>query len=452
MVSMQINVENLSSVKFRVTISVEAARVQESRTKQYSTLRRQVQIRGFRPGKAPLSLLERHYSESVNEQIKADFLQEGLEKAIDENHLKVIARPEIESSAFDEDGSFRAQATFEVSPAIEPKDYKGLAIRRRKIAVEDKAVQERLEYMARMRSSMKTIDEDRPVADKDIVEIDFTGTKDGVEFPGGKAEKQLLEIGAKSFVPGFEEGLLGMKSGEEKDLNLRFPEDYPNKDLAGADVVFHLKLHAIKQRVIPTLDDEFAKDVDPKNASLEDLRAAQRVYLEEESKGAAREFDRGEVVKSLLEKNDFDIPESMVANQTNFLVERMRRQMTYSGLNRQDVEAVMEGANERLRPEAIRDVKSMLLFEAIADKESLAATDEDVQAKYEELATRFHRSKYEIAAEYQKEDRVDELKFGIRQDKAIDFIIENAGETTWVGPEEEQAELDAAKEAEETKE
>ncbi|MCZ7586301.1 MAG: trigger factor [Deltaproteobacteria bacterium] len=167
----------------------------------------------------------------------------------------------------------------EVSPTIEPKDYKGLAVKRQKVQVADRAVEDRLKRMAEMRAQLRTIEEQRPAKDGDIVEVTFEGTIDGEPFEGGKGENQLLELGSGSFIPGFEDGVKGLGAGEEKDLDLTFPEDYGHKPLAGKAARFHVTLGAIKERVIPALDDEFAKDVSAELASLDELRARERESL-----------------------------------------------------------------------------------------------------------------------------------------------------------------------------
>ncbi|MCB9476307.1 MAG: trigger factor [Deltaproteobacteria bacterium] len=432
---MDIKIEAVDSVKRKINITANADQVRNGRNKLFANVRKHANIRGFRPGKAPREILERHYGPQIEDELRADLINEGLRQAMDEHELQVVARPEVESSDFNDDGTFVAVATVEVAPDVEVKDYKSLDVKRQKVTVSDEQLDERLKQLAEMHSQMRTIEEARPVAEGDHAEIDFVGREKDAEepFEGGSADNYLLKIGSGSFIPGFEDGVIGMTVGEEKDIELSFPEDYQAKQLAGKAVVFHVTLKAIKERVVPEIDDEFAKDLGGELAGLDDLKARERETLEEQAQRQARNFDRDQVVDALVARNAIDVPDAMVAQQIKHMMQNMHQQLMYSGIPHDQVHSIMEGSEDRMRPDAIKEVQAALLFEAVAKQEGLEATEADLEARFAELGKAWGKSPLQVSAEYQKEGRVEDLKYGIRQEKVLDFLLENA-QVEWVEP------------------
>ena len=444
--TMEIKVESPSSIKRRILITIDAEYVKSERNKLFKKVSKQAQIRGFRPGKAPRSLLERQYGEHVNEELSGDLMEEALKKAIEDNDIKLVARPEIESSELKEDGSFVASALVEVYPDVEPKEYNGLSIKRQKVSVPDSVLEKQLLALAEKHSFMEPVEEDRPVKAEDFVEIDIAFQSEGKEI--FKEEGTIVPLGEDTYLPGLTEGITGMKPGEEKTITTTLPENFWKAEFVGKDAEYKVKLHAIKNKVTPELDDELAKDISADFTSMADLRAAEAKKLEDEFRNMSRGHDRGELVKALLVNNEVEVPESMVERQLDFLVEQWKYRMMYSGVPQNNLEDMVETAKERMRDNAADEVKAVLIFEAIADKEKIEVTDDDLHKRYEELAAASSRTSLEVSADYQKQDRVEELKHVIREEMTMDFLFESA-EVEWVDPPTQDDEQ-APKAAEET--
>jgi trigger factor len=435
--TMEIKVESPSSIKRRILITIDAEYVKSERNKLFKKVSKQAQIRGFRPGKAPRALLERHYGDHVNEELSGDLMEEALKKAVEDNDIKLVARPEIESSELKEDGSFVASALVEVYPEVEPKEYTGLSIKRQKVSVPDSVLEKQLQGLAEKHSYMEPVEEDRPAQAEDFVEIDIAFQSEGKEI--FKEEGTIVPLGEDAYLPGLTEGIAGMKPGEEKTIKTTLPDNFWKAEFVGKEAEYKVKLHAIKNKVTPELDDEFAKDISADFTSMADLREAEAKKLEDEFRNMSRGHDRGELVKALLVNNEVEVPESMVERQLDFLVEQWKYRMMYSGVPQNNLEDMAETARERMRDNAADEVKAVLIFEAIAEKEKIEVTDDDLQKRYEELAGASGRTALEVSADYQKQGRVEELKHVIREEMAMDFLFESA-EVEWVDPPTQDAE------------
>lgn len=446
---MPIQVESVSSVKRRIVVTVEPDRVTNKRRTLMERLRRQAQIKGFRPGKAPMSLIERYYGEHVGDEIKADLLQEALDEAIEQNAMRIVSHPEIESSTLTDEGSFEAVAIVEVYPSVEPKNYDGLSVRRRRIAVSDEEVRQRLTQLAQMRAQLQTV-EGRSAASGDVVDIDYAGTIEGVAFEGGTDRNYLLTLGSNTFIPGFEDGLVGVSAGEERSLNLTFPENYNKAELAGREVVFAVKVNGIKERVVPALDDEFAKDLGAEFETLDQLMAHERTVLMRDMERQARDFDRRHLIDALIGANEVEAPDSMVKKQIASMKEQLRHNLAYSGIPREQVDNYLRDADDNIRPDAEREVKGALLLDAIATKENVAVSDEDMENHFVQLAETYRQTPAEIAAYYHKNDQIEGLRYRLVEDKTIEMLLAKA-EVEWVdgdgdGGEEAPADADESRE------
>jgi trigger factor len=446
---MPIQVESVSSVKRRIVVTVEPDRVTNKRRTLMERLRRQAQIKGFRPGKAPMSLIERYYGEHVGDEIKADLLQEALDEAIEQNAMRIVSHPEIESSTLTDEGSFEAVAIVEVYPSVEPKNYESLNVRRRRIAVSDEEVRQRLTQLAQMRAQLQTV-EGRSAASGDVVDIDYAGTIEGVAFEGGTDRNYLLTLGSNTFIPGFEDGLVGVSAGEERSLNLTFPENYNKAELAGREVVFAVKVNGIKERVVPALDDEFAKDLGAEFETLDQLMAHERTVLMRDMERQARDFDRRHLIDALIAANEVEAPDSMVKKQIASMKEQLRHNLAYSGIPREQVDNYLRDADDNIRPDAEREVKGALLLDAIATKENVAVSDEDMENHFVQLAETYRQTPAEIAAYYHKNDQIEGLRYRLVEDKTIEMLLAKA-EVEWVDGDEDGGE-EAPADADESRE
>ncbi|MBZ0274099.1 trigger factor [bacterium] len=436
---MDVKVEAISPVKKRVSITVEPERVRKARASIVTTLKKQVQMRGFRPGKTPASLIERRYGDAIDEQLRDDLLREGLQEANKDGELRIIAEPEIESADPSDDGGFALVATFETMPAFEPADYNGIATRRVRVAVTDDELEQQLEHLASHKAVMEPIDPPRPAAIGDFVEIDFV-TRTGETPPDAepqKIENHLIELTPDGgfMPPGFNDAIAGMTPGESKSFDLAFGDDAGRPHLRGRSFHFDVDLKAVKKRVVPDVDDELARDFGFE--SLDELRRIQKQHLETDKRRRLRGRDRQYLLDALLAKNDVPAPDIIVRRQMESMKARMRQDLAQSGMPGHEADMLAGEAMPEQKENAVREVKALLLFDAIAEKENIAVSDEEVRRHIEESATRMNRSAAEIAAFYQKEGLLDDLKSRLRDEKVLDFLLDNAN-VDWIDPEDDE--------------
>lgn len=314
----------------------------------------------------------------------------------------------------------------QTKPEAEVSKYKGIEIKKVEYNVTDEDIEHELHHMQEHNSRLVSI-EDRPVENGDIATIDFEGSVDGVPFEGGKAENYDLEIGSNTFIPGFEDQVAGMKIDEEKDVKVKFPEEYFSKELAGKDAVFKVKVHEIKKKELPTLDDEFAKDVSEFD-TLEELKADIKAKQEKQNEEKAKYETQEAVMKALCEKTKVDIPSGMVEMEVDNMLKDFEQRLSYQGLKLEQYFQMMGKTEEEVRkeyePQAIEGIKSRLALEAVIKAEKIEATDKDIDEKMKEMAKNYGK---ENDDEFLKNENVrNYMKQGIESEKAINFLVENA--------------------------
>ena len=416
------NCEKLEKSMVALTVEVGAADFEAAVEKAYKKQRGQIRVPGFRPGKAPRKMIEAMFGAQVfYEEAVNIALPDAYEEAVKEQDLQVVGYPQVELLDVGKEG-FSFKATVAVFPEMTLGQYKGLEAPRAEAKVTDEDVDARLKEMAERNSRMVSVD--RAVEKGDIANINFEGFLDGEPFDGGKGEDHDLEIGSGSFVPGFEDQLIGMKAEEERDINITFPEDY-HADLAGKAVVFHVKVNAVKVKEVPAIDDEFAKDVSEFD-TLDELKADVRGKITAEREAAAgRAFEdilMGKVADGLTS----EIPDAMVEAQAQRFVDNFRMQIQSQGLpfdkylemTNMDVDSLLEQAKEP----AARQVKMDLAVGAIIKAEGLEATDEDVDAEYEKMAKQYGME----AEEIKKYMDAEVIREQVLRDKAIRVVVDSA--------------------------
>ena len=416
------NCEKLEKSMVALTVEVGAADFEAAVEKAYKKQRGQIRVPGFRPGKAPRKMIEAMFGAQVfYEEAVNIALPDAYEEAVKEQDLQVVGYPQVELLDVGKEG-FSFKATVAVFPEMTLGQYKGLEAPRAEAKVTDEDVDARLKEMAERNSRMVSVD--RAVEKGDIANINFEGFLDGEPFDGGKGEDHDLEIGSGSFVPGFEDQLIGMKAEEERDIDITFPEDY-HADLAGKAVVFHVKVNAVKVKEVPAIDDEFAKDVSEFD-TLDELKADVRGKITAEREEAAgRAFEdilMGKVADSLTG----EIPDAMVEAQAQRFVDNFRMQIQSQGLpfdkylemTNMDVDSLLEQAKEP----AARQVKMDLAVGAIIKAEGLEATDEDVDAEYEKMAKQYGME----AEEIKKYMDAEVIREQVLRDKAIRVVVDSA--------------------------
>ena len=416
--------KNANEVKLELT--VEANRFDEAMKKVYFKTAKYFNIPGFRKGKAPMNIVEKYYGKEIfYEDAFNEVVPEEFEQALKDNNIEAVSRPDIDIKQIGKGQDLIFTAVVQTKPEAELGKYKGIEIKKIEYNVTDHDIEHELGHMQEKNSRLVSID-DRPVENGDITVIDFEGTVDGVPFDGGKAEGHELEIGSGAFIPGFEDQIVGMKIDEEKDINVKFPEEYFSKDLAGKDAVFKVKLHEIKKKELPELDDEFAKDVSEFD-TLKELKDSIKEKLETQNNERAKYETQDAVIKAVSENTKLDIPSGMIELEIDNMLKDIETRLSYQGLKLEQYFKMMGKTEEEVRkeyePQAIEGIKSRLTLEAIIKKEKIEATDEEIDAKIKEMAENYGKKEEEIK---DNENIRNYIKQGIESEKAIDFLVKNA--------------------------
>ena len=415
------NTENKNEVKLSFTI--EAAKFDEAMKKVYVKTAKYFTIPGFRKGKAPMQMVEKHYgSEIFYEDTFNELVPEIYDAAIKENNIAAVSRPNIDITQIGKGQDLVFTAVVQTKPEVKLGKYKGIELPKVEYNVSDKDVEHELGHMAEHNARLVSI-EDRPVEKGDIAVIDFEGFLDGKPFEGGKAEKHELEIGSNTFIPGFEDQVIGMKIDEEKDLNVTFPEDYFSKDLAGKPVVFKVKVHEIKHKELPKMDDEFAKDVSEFD-TLADLKNSIKEKIQKENDDKAKYETEDNAIKAVCDGVELEIPSGMIETEVDNMVKDVEQRLQYQGLTLEQYyalsgkpEAVMR---DEMKETAEKNVKSRLVIEAIIKAEDIKPEDKEVEEKLKEMAKNYQKTEEEMLQNTYLKDYITE---NMKVEKAIQFVI-----------------------------
>ena len=417
--------ENANEVKLNVTIKAE--KFDEAIKKVYFKSAKYFNIPGFRKGKAPMNIVEKYYGKEIfYEDAFNEVVPEELEKAVEENKLQVVSRPDIEVTQIGKGQDLIFTAVFQTKPEAELGKYKGVEIKKIEYKVTDEDVEHELGHMQEHNSRLISV-EDRPVEKGDIANINFEGFVDGVAFEGGKAENHDLEIGSNTFIPGFEDQIIGMNIDEEKDIQVKFPEEYFSKDLAGKDATFKVKVNEIKKKELPKLDDEFAKDVSEFD-TLKELKESIKEKQQKQNDERAKYETQDAVMKAVCENVKVDIPSGMIETETENMLKDMEQRLAYQGLKLDQYLQMMGKTKEEMQkeyePQAIEAIKSRLALEAVIKAEKIEVAEIDIDEKIREMAKNYGKENDE---EFLKNENVrNYIKQGLESEKAIEFLVENA--------------------------
>ena len=416
--------ENKNEVK--LTFNIEAEKFEEAMKKVYAKTAKYFNIPGFRKGKAPMQLVERQYGSAIfYEDAFNELVPEIYDNAIKENNVEAVSKPNIDIVQMEKGKELIFTAVVETKPEVELGKYKGIEIKKIEYTTSDKDIEHELGHMAERNARLVTV-EDRAVENGDITTIDFEGSIDGVAFEGGKAENHELEIGSHTFINGFEDQIIGMKLEEEKDIKVKFPDDYFSKDLAGKDAVFKVKLHEIKKKELPKMDDEFAKDVSEFD-TLDELKNSIKEKLDTQNVEKAKYETESEAIKAVCENAKLDIPNGMVEVEIDNMMKDMETRLSYQGLNMHQYLQMMNKTENDIRDnfkeQAKESIKTRLVLEAIVKAEKIEATPEEITEKIKEMASQYGRKEEELQ---ENEQLKEYLSASIENEKAIDFIVKNA--------------------------
>lgn len=417
---MKVNSEELGPTKKRLQVEVPPPQVKEVVESLYRDLRKRAKIKGFRRGKIPRDILERYYGDYVKEKTISHLINETYPKAISQESIEPIAPPLIDAGDFAPERPFSYSAVVEVRPRIEIKGYKGLRLKGRREEVSSEEIDEELERIRVSHSQLKQVEGRDRVKKEDVVLLDFQGLLGTRPIREGKAENYLLEVGSETMVPGFEDGLIGKKKGVEDEIKLAIPPDHPRKDLAGKEATFLVTVKEIRQRVLPPLNDEFARDVgDYKD--LKELKAKIKQDLQGAKERKFKEELGQEVIDQLLQKNTLEVPSSLVQRRTQELLQDLKFKLA---AQQRDLPAEEEGV---LRKEylkvAEREVKASIMLEEIARQDAIEVTEEEVEERLKEMARAYNKTLQDLK---QDSSLVAILRRSLQREKVLDRLIAEA--------------------------
>ena len=417
------NVEKKEKSTVVLTIEIPAEDFNAAIDRVYRRAKGSMSVPGFRKGKAPRKLIEKMYGADIfYEDALNELYPDALDAAVKEAELEVVGYPQVNVDHMGPDG-VQMTATLGVKPEVKLGQYKGIEAPKDSVEVTDEDVDNEMQPLIARATTQETVE--RPVENGDTAVIDFEGFKDGEAFEGGKGENYSLKIGSGSFIPGFEEQVVGMNVGEEKDLNVTFPEDYGAAELAGAPVVFKVKVNEIKADVVPEIDDEFAKDVS-EFETLEELKADLRAKVEKRKTDAAQSAFETAVMDKAIANAEMEVPDTMVEYELDRQMQNFEQRIAGYGM-KLDQYLSMMGTNrqefaENQRPGALRSIQQDLLLEAVVKAENIEASQEEKDAEVKRLSEEFGMEEDKVRAAVSEE----QLAYGVQVQKASNVIVESA--------------------------
>lgn len=425
---MSVKVENVEKNVVRLEIELDAATFEDGIKKAYFKNVRKFNVPGFRKGKAPRNIIERYYGEQVfYEDAINEVFPEAYEKAVEENKLDPVERPSIDIKQIGKGENLVLTATVTVKPEVELGQYKNVEVEKKAVLVTEADVEKEIESVADKNSRLVSV-EDRAIQNNDTAVIDFEGFLDGVAFEGGKGEDYSLVIGSGHFIPGFEEQLVGVSAGADVDVNVTFPEDYQQKELAGKLANFKVKVKEIKVKEIPQIDDEFVKDVSEFD-TLEEYKADIRKKITESAEHKAKHETEDEVIKKVVENAKVEIPDVMVENRIDSIVRDFDYRLRYQGLELAKYLEIMGRSMDEFRSEfkerAADEVKTQLVLEKVKNTEEITATEEEITEELSNLAKNYNQD----VEEFKKHISADDMEYVtamVTSRKTIDLLVESA--------------------------
>ncbi|MCY1573351.1 trigger factor [Staphylococcus pettenkoferi] len=410
-----------------LSVTVPAEKFDNALDKAFKKVVKQINVPGFRKGKVPRQIFEQRFGVEALYQDAADIvLPEAYGEAIEETGIKPVDQPEIEVQQIEKGQDFKFDATVTVEPEVELGDYKGLEIEKQDADLTDEEVDEAINQQLNQLSEM-VVKEDGAVEEGDTVNIDFDGYVDGEQFEGGQADSYDLEIGSGSLIPGFEEQLVGVKAGEEKDVNVTFPEEYHAEELSGKEATFKTKVNEIKYKEVPELDDEIANELDSDAETVDQYKENLRKRLAEQKQTEAENVQKEEAIQKASDNAKIDIPEAMVNTELDRMLQEFGQRMQQQGLSLETYFQISgqdeSQLREQMKDDAEARVRTNLTLTAIADKEDIEVSEEDIDKELEKMSEQFNISVEDIKNTL---GNTDIVKNDVRIQKVIDLLVDEA--------------------------
>ena len=416
--------------ELKLEFTIEAEQFAKAMKTVYAKSAKYFNIPGFRKGKAPYHIAEKMYgAEIFYEDAFNELVPPIFDEELKANNIEAVSQPEIDVKQMEKGKDLIFTAIIQTKPEVKLGKYKGISLKEISYPVTDEDIEKELNSMAERNARLIAV-EDRPVAEKDTVVMDFDGYVDGKQFDGGKAEGYELEIGSKTFIPGFEDQMVGMKIEEEKDIKVKFPDDYFSEELKGKDAIFKVKVHEIKKKELPKIDDEFAKDTSEFD-TLKELKASIKEKIETQNKSKEKYEMEEEAIKAVCDNTEIDIPSGMIKTEIDNMVKDAETRLQYQGMKLdsylQMIGKTMEEFRKEGEEQAKISIKNRLVLEAIIKEEKIEADEDEINTKVTEMAETYRKTPDELK---QNEQFMNYVKDYIKNEKVVKFIIDNAKKST----------------------
>lgn len=440
----QVNDAERSQKELLVEIPYEV--FEKAADKELDTLLPKAKIHGFRPGKAPREIARKQFSHQIKSQAIEKVINEAVQDALTSNNIVPISQAHISDVVFEENKPISFTARVDVFPKVELNKYKDFNFKKVTVEISDADIEDALITLQERDMTYEPVENRDTVQKGDVAVIDFEGKKDGVAFDGGTAKGFSLNIGSGQFIPGFEDGVVGMKKGETKDLNLTFPKEYNSAELAGKDVVFTVTVHEIKEKVKPEINDDFARDIDPNSKGLDDLKGKLKKGLQTEADKATQLEAFGQILEQIVKENPFEVPYSFVKEQSDRLAFNAMNQFYQMGLNPEQVGISFEMMAQRYLAQAEEQVKQAIVINEVAKLEKIAVEDEDINNFLSFHAELQGRTVEEIKKELEAQMQMEAVRNDILGDKVYKFLagVNKAEESKMTKKEYEASKAAAA--------
>ena len=414
---MQVSVETTSNIERRMTIGVPAQEIDQAVEKRLQNTARTVKMNGFRPGKVPLSVVRRRFGDSVRQEVVGEVMRDSYVKALEEQDIAPAGWPRFEPKTMEAGKDLEFIAIFEVMPEIQVGDLSKIDVEKPKADVADKDIDTMIDNLRRQQADMKSVK--RKSKKKDVVNIDFKGYVDGEAFEGGEAQGHKLTLGSGQMIPGFEDGIVGAKAGEELEIEVTFPEDYQNEELAGKAAKFEIKVNEVQEPVLPERDEEFFKKFGIEAADEAGFREEVKKNMERELKQAVSNKVKNDVVEGLLETTELEIPQALVDQE----IDRLRQDAVQRFGGQMDPQQLPA---ELFTDQAKRRVKTGLLFQELVKQNDLKASSEKVDEKIQEIASTYEQPEEVIAHFNSNPQQKAQIESAVLEDEVVDFVLGQA--------------------------
>lgn len=422
---MKVDVQEISPIKKKLSIEVSHEEYLAELEEAYQKLGKRVTVKGFRKGKIPRAILERYYKQDTESQVYTHLIEHGYVWALQDQKIDPVGPPRISDLKKDDNQPLTFVAEVEIKPKVTVSKYKGISVKKPPVEVAEEELGKELEALRQAHAQITPLPEETAVQKGQIAIVDFVGKIDGQPFEGGSGQGAMLEVGMGRFLKDFEEGLLGMKKGEKKTVPVHFPKDYPSPELAGKKAEFEITLNDLKEKVLPELNDDFARDLG-NFESLEQVRAQITEHMTRQKEQVARGEMYQQILDVLIAEHPFEVPAVLVEQELDAMLENTKRHLQQQRLTLEQAGLSPEEFRNRNRELALRRVKAFFLFDAIAHAEAIQITAEEMKGRIEEIAKNMGQPPEAVAAYYQRQQMLPMIQNQIMEEKILDFLIAEA--------------------------